>query len=244
MDLQRRAGNEVFEPVDSYFLPGKSVPDIVNSHERIKIMTETQHLPELCIAVGRRYMAKRKKRPMRGQQGYVDTQKAFRIRKTLCYVLAGIGIFVLGLCLNKFEKSNIFTVFAVLTVLPATKALISVIVLLPYRSVEKERVEKVRGLLLGEDVMYTDVVFTSREKIMFASFLVITQDEVLCLAGREKEDTAYMEKYLGGELKKRMFGKKLYITKDEKKFHERVAHSAPAQEIKEELVLYLKSLMV
>ena len=189
-------------------------------------------------------MKNKKERPSRGQQGYLDTQKVYRIRKTLLYVLIGVGIFVLGLCLNKFEKTNIFTVIAVLTVLPATKALIGVIVVMPYRSLKEERVQKVRELLSGEDVMYTDMVFTSREKIMFFAFLVITQDEVLCLAGREKEDTAYIEKYLGGELKKRMFAKKLYITKDEKKFLERVAHSTPAQEVSEELTSYLESLMV
>lgn len=189
-------------------------------------------------------MKEKKERPQRGQQGYLDSQKICRIRKTLRYVLIGVAIFVLGLCLNKFEKSNIFTVIAVLMVLPAAKALISVIVVMPYRSVGEERIRSVKELLSGEDVMYTDMVFTSREKIMFLSFLVITQDEVLCLAGREKEDTAYIEKYLGGELKKRMFGKKFYITKDEKKFLERVAHSTPAQEGSEELTSYLLSLMV
>ncbi len=95
----------------------------------------------------------------------------------------------------------------------------------------------------GEDVMYTDMVFTSPDKIMFLSFLVVTQDEVLCLAGREKEDTAYIEKYLGGEIKKRMFSKKFYITKDEGKFLERVAHSTPADGCDQELTAYLESLM-
>ena len=73
----------------------------------------------------------KKKRPAKGCPGYIDAQKKSRIMKTLLYVLIGIAIFVLGLCLNKFEKSNIFTVIAVLMVLPAAKALISVIVLLP-----------------------------------------------------------------------------------------------------------------
>lgn len=188
-------------------------------------------------------MGKKKKRPLRGQRGYIDTQKAYRAKKTLCYILVGIGIFVLGLCLNKFEKTNLFTVVAVLMVLPATKALIGVIVLMPYHSVSGARVDGVAALLSGEDAMYTDMVFTSTDKIMFLSFLVVTQDEVLCLAGRDKEDIAYIENYLGGEIKKRMFSKKLYITKDEKKFLERVAHSTPAEGHHKELEAYLESLM-
>lgn len=186
----------------------------------------------------------KKKRPAKGCPGYIDAQKKSRIMKTLLYVLIGIAIFVLGLCLNKFEKSNIFTVIAVLMVLPAAKALISVIVLLPYRSVEEGTVLKVQELLSGEDIMYTDMVFTSRDKVMFLSFLVIAKDEILCLAGREKEDIPYIEKYLKDELKKRMLLKKFYITKEPKKFMERVAHLEPADKVPDELTAYLLSLMV
>ncbi|MDE7061429.1 MAG: hypothetical protein K2O71_07545 [Lachnospiraceae bacterium] len=186
---------------------------------------------------------KKRKRPVRGEMGYLDSQKKYRIEKTLLYVFIGIAIFVLGLCLNKFEKTNIFTVIAVLMVLPAAKALVGVIVLFPYRSVSSERVEKVQSLLSGEDVMYTDMVFTSPDKVMFLAFLVIKQDEILCLAGREKEDLRYIEKYLREELKKRMLSKKLYVTAEEKNFLERVAHAEPAKEISKELTAYLKSLM-
>ena len=182
-------------------------------------------------------------RPVCGEMGYLDSQKKYRIKKTLLYVFIGIAIFVLGLCLNKFEKTNIFTVIAVLMVLPAAKALVGVIVLFPYRSVETERVEKVKSLLSDADVMYTDMVFTSPDKVMFLAFLVIKQDEILCLAGREKEDLRYIEKYLREELKKRMLLKKLYVTAEEKNFLERVAHTAPAEEIPKELTAYLKSLM-
>lgn len=186
---------------------------------------------------------KKKKRPARGEMGYLNSQKKYRIKKTLLYVLIGIAIFVLGLCLNKFEKTNIFTVIAVLMVLPAAKALVGVIVLFPYQSVSTERVEKVKQLLSGADVMYTDMVFTSPDKVMFLAFLVIKQDEILCLAGREKEDLRYIEKYLREELKKRMLSKKLYVTADEKNFLLRVAHAEFAKENSEELTAYLKSLM-
>ena len=79
---------------------------------------------------------------------------------------------------------------------------------------------------------------------MFFAFLVIREDEIICLAGREKEDTAYIEKYLKAEFKRRMFSRKLYITKDKEKFLSHVEHSAPAKEVPEELTSYLTSLMV
>lgn len=184
------------------------------------------------------------KRPKKGQPGYINAQKRRRLLKTVLYFLAAAGIFLLGLCLNKFEKSNIFTIIAVLFVLPATKAMVSYIVLFPFHSVPVKNAEKVAALMKEANIVYTDMVFTSTEKVMFLSFLVIARDEILCLAGREKEDTAYMERYLREELKKRMLSYKVYITKDEKNFLSKVEHTAPAETIPEELTDYLRSLMV
>lgn len=186
----------------------------------------------------------KKKRPGKGEQGYLNAQRKYRFIKTALYFLIAAGIFLLGLCLNKFEKSNIFTVAAVLMILPAVKALVSYIVLFPFHSVAAERVEKVNALKKESDVMYTDMVFTSSEKVMFLSFMVITSGEIICLAGREKEDISYMERYLKEELKKRMLSYKVYITKDEKNFLAKAEHSVPAEEVPKELTDYLRSLMV
>lgn len=185
-----------------------------------------------------------KRKAGKGEAGYIDGQKKRRLCRTLLYCAVGVAIFVLGLCLNKFEKSNIFTVIAVLMVLPAAKALVSLIVLLPFCSVEAAKEEQVRGLISGNDVMYADMVFSSPDKIMFLSFLVIAEDEIIGLSGRKKEDIAYMERYLRDELKKRMLPGKLYITGDEEKFLRRVEHAAAAEEVPEELTDFLKSLMV
>lgn len=186
----------------------------------------------------------KRKKVLKGECGYIDLQKKKRLLRVVMYCLIGVAIFVLGLCLNKFEKSNIFSVIAILMVLPAAKALVGFIVLMPFQSVDQERVKRVESMLSGGDILYTDMVFTSTEKVMFFAFLAITEDEVICLAGREKEDTAYMEKYLKAEFKRRMFSRKLYITKDEEKFLSHVGHSAPAKEVPEELTSYLISLMV
>lgn len=185
----------------------------------------------------------KKKAPAKGEAGYLDAQKRLRIGKTLLYILIAAAIFLLGLCLNKFEKSNIFTIIAVLLVLPGVKSLVSVIVILPFRSVAAERVEKVNSLKRDADIAYTDMVFTSPDRVMFFSFLVITSNELICLAGREKEDVPYMERYLKEELRKRMLAYKVYITKEEKNFYAKVEHSVHAEEVPEELTGFLRSLM-
>lgn len=187
----------------------------------------------------------KKQKKNKGECGYIKEQKVKRLLRTGMYCLIGFAVFFLGLCLNKFEKTNIFTVIAILFVLPAAKALVSFIVLAPYRSVEEARVNRVKSLIGEHDVMYTDMVFTSTEKVMFLAFLVIRDDEILCLAGREKENLTYMEKYLKSELKKRMFSKKFYITSDEESFIKHVQSAAAAKEpVSGELTGYLTSLMV
>lgn len=187
---------------------------------------------------------KKKKRPAKGEPGYIDSQRKFRIARTLLYVLIGFAIFFLGLLLNKFEVTNVFTVFAILAVLPAARSLVGFIVLIPYHSVTAERMERVRKALKGKDIIYTDMVFTSPEKVMCFSFLVITDKEIFCLVDREKEDITYMERYIKTELKKRQISYKLTVTREEKSFLDKVEHAAPAEDTPEELTDYLRSLMV
>ncbi len=184
------------------------------------------------------------KKKVRGEQGYINEQKRKRLMRTLLYFGIAAVIFILGLCLNKFEKSNIFTIIAVLMVLPAVRALVSFIALAPFASVAKEASQKVHGLVKGGTVIFEDMVFSSPEKIMFCAFLVVAEDEILCLAGREKEDTAYIEKYLKESLKKRQFSYRFYITKDEKQFFEKVSKANQAEEVPEEVTDFLRSLIV
>ncbi len=187
---------------------------------------------------------KKAKKKVRGEQGYINEQKRKRLFRTLLYFGIAAAIFILGLCLNKFEKSNIFTILAVLMVLPAVRALVSFIALAPFTSVSKELSQKVHELVKDGTIVFEDMVFSSPEKIMFCSFLVVAEGEVLCLAGREKEDAAYIEKYLKESLKKRQFSYKFYITKDEKQFLEKVSKTNQAEEVPEEVTDFLRSLIV
>lgn len=185
-----------------------------------------------------------KKKILKGEMGYINAQKKRRLLRTLLYFGIAAAILILGLCLNKFEKNNVFTIAAVLMVLPAARALVSYIALAPYRSVGRELVNEVQKRSKGANVIFTDMVFSSTEKIMYCSFLVVTADEILCLAGKEKEDITYIEKYLKESLKKRQFSYKLYITKDEKHYLEKVAAADAAEEVPEELTDFLRSLIV
>lgn len=143
----------------------------------------------------------------KGQRGYIDTRKKTQLLKALMYAGIGVVIIVTGLLLNKFEKNNIFTMIGILMVLPAAKRLVNFIVFFPYKSVDEKLYNKIRDKVAKEDIMYTDVVFTSPEHIMFLSFVVISGNEIIGLSLNEaagKKDAKKKDDMMLAYLKERM----------------------------------------
>ena len=64
----------------------------------------------------------------RGDFGYIKAKKKKSLTGTLCMAAIGVAIFLTGLFLNKMSNRNIFTVIAILFVLPGAKFLVAYIV--------------------------------------------------------------------------------------------------------------------
>lgn len=187
------------------------------------------------------------KRIERCEYGRINAEKRKNIIGALSMVLIGIGIFVLGLCLNKFEKTNIFTVVAVLFVLPMARYLTTVIVLLPYKTPEKSLYEQVKSSAPEGSILFSDYVFTSGERAMGMAFFVITGNELVGLAMSEKEKTEKMTTYLNGELKRRAIPGKVTVYKEKEKFlgaMKKIDKATRTEEEMQELVEFLRSLAV
>ncbi len=175
----------------------------------------------------------RKRGPLyKGSYQYIERKKKAYILKTLLYVAIGVAIYVTGLCLNRFQSNNIFTVLAILMVLPAAKALVAIVVFWPCRSVSYDRIHKVYQILKenyssieSEDTVlfqpdviedelnvYFDMVYTSSEKVMNLDVLVITTRRILGLMGREKQKLTTLQTHMQDNLEKRglSFGVKIF----------------------------------
>ena len=98
--------------------------------------------------------------------------------------------------MNKFERSNLLTMLAILMVLPATKYFVGFIVVFPYKSVSRERYEHIKSLISDNTILFTDMVFTSSDKVMNLDFMIITDNQLIGLLGKKKQDIKYMENYL------------------------------------------------
>lgn len=132
----------------------------------------------------------------KGEFGYISHRKKRTLWMSVIILAVAVAIFVLGLLLNKMSKANVFTVLAILCVLPWAKQIVALVVFFPYRSVSGERYEKV-ALLVKEPVkLYTDLVITSSEKVMNLDFAVVGNSQVIALVGKKGQDVAYIRKYL------------------------------------------------
>ncbi|CDD34556.1 putative uncharacterized protein [Roseburia sp. CAG:309] len=129
------------------------------------------------------------------QFGYINKQKKFQFAMLMLYVLIGVGLFLIGLAVHK-TQANLFTVLGILMVLPAAKRVIALVLMVPRKSVGKERFEKVQEALPESAAILTDYVFTSTEKVMSLDFVIVMNKNVYGIKDQKKTDDAYVEKYL------------------------------------------------
>lgn len=134
------------------------------------------------------------------EYGYIRNQKKINMIWLFVFVLIGIAIFVCGYLLTK-TRANIFTVIAVLMVLPAAKRVVALVVMVPRKGVDRDRYEKV-SQASGGGILFTDYVFTSSEKIMHLDFLLIKNGNVLGVTASSRQDVDYMKKYLADSVHK------------------------------------------
>lgn len=129
------------------------------------------------------------------QFGYINKQKKFQFAMLMLYVLIGVVLFLIGLAVHK-TQANLFTVLGILMVLPAAKRVIALVLMVPRKSVGKERFEKVQEALPESAAILTDYVFTSTEKVMSLDFVIVMNKNVYGIKDQKKTDDAYVEKYL------------------------------------------------
>lgn len=132
----------------------------------------------------------------KGGFGYISRRKKRILLWCVLILLVAVAIFLTGYFLNHQSRANIFTVLAILCVLPWAKQVVALVVLFPYRSVSRERYDKVSALVQEPVKLYTDLVITSPERIMNLDFAVVGNGQVVALVGKKGQDVAYIRNYL------------------------------------------------
>lgn len=183
----------------------------------------------------------------KGEYGYITKSKKYDIIKMLIYVGIALLIFVVGLLLNKMSYVNVFTVVAILFVLPWARVLVEYILLFPYHTPKQEDYEKWKAAVPGSSHLLSDVILTSTEKSMGLDFLVMGDGYVFGFATKEKQDNQYVQNYLKKGIEQNSSAYQVKIFQKEKDF-ENAIKSAKEKEIskeeRESVESYVLSLMV
>ena len=160
---------------------------------------------------------------VKGTFGYIDSKKRLQLLISLVLFSAVLIIFTTGYILNDKSKASYFTVLAILMVLPAAMMFVNYLILVPFHSISKNNYNEVVSRIKEGDTLYTDFVITSKQKIMYLSYLAISDTNVIGLLGREKEDLSYIENYLSTNIKMRGLPYIVTLFNDENEFLARLS---------------------
>ncbi|MCX4328784.1 MAG: hypothetical protein OSJ45_16125 [Lachnospiraceae bacterium] len=186
-------------------------------------------------------------RIQKGGYGYINNRKRKALTGVLLMAAAGIAVFIAGLLLNKMSNRNIFSVIAVLFVLPGAKYLVRFIVTFPYHSADREVYNRVKEHTGSKMQLYADMLVTSPEKVMFLDFIAVGNKQVIALASNKKQEIQYIRKYLSDGVHNWGDGYKVKILDNEKSFLREIDNVAVQETDKEEeanVKSYLTSLVV
>ncbi len=138
---------------------------------------------------------------LKGEKGhpeYIKKQKIYQFAMAIFYVIVAALIFLIGYYITK-TRANVFTVLAILMVLPFAKRVIACIVMVPHSSVKEQEYKGFSGRLPDEADLLADYVFTSSEHIMSFRYAVVINQSILGILDKEKQDTEYIKTYLSKE---------------------------------------------
>lgn len=144
-----------------------------------------------------------KKMKNKGESGYIDQTKILRLLATFLMLLLVAVILYTGF-IKYHSTKNIFTVIAIVSVIPTAKVAVSYIVIMKYRSCERTLYEAVCGQA-PDALVLADLLISSSEKI-FQAELAVVRDNSAYLYAPEcadciKEKEAYVRKILETEAK-------------------------------------------
>ncbi|MBQ8803991.1 MAG: hypothetical protein IJZ53_10175 [Tyzzerella sp.] len=131
---------------------------------------------------------------IKGEAGYISSRKKQVILKAVLEFGIVIALLVLGI-VETGDRLNLLTLVAVLGCLPASKALVEVIMICRHRSISKEKAEEIAGKTELLTVAY-DMVFTSEKAIMPVESIVISDNTICGYTSNKKVDTVFAAKHI------------------------------------------------
>ena len=122
-------------------------------------------------------------RELKGTYGYVKKQTYFEILKTVLLFAMAFGIFAIGY-LTLGTKKSLWSVFAVLALLPASKSMVSMIMFLRYRSIDIALYDKVTKAAGAVPLLF-ELIFTTSDKTYFVESVGYSKGSLIAYSSRK-----------------------------------------------------------
>lgn len=135
----------------------------------------------------------------KGEYGYIGFQKKKVLIITILLFLIALGIYFFGLKTYGNNK-NLFTIIAVLGLLPACKSFVSLIMFFKAKSVSEDTYKKISSVCNAEEGLY-ELEMTSEKKSFSISHLYIANNLILGYSENEKIDVNEWEEFVTQILK-------------------------------------------
>ena len=141
----------------------------------------------------------------KGDAGYIRTRKRKILLKTILEFGIVAALLILGI-IETGSRQNLLTVVAILGCLPASKALVELIMVLPHHSISEEMAAEME-LNASLLTRVYDMVFTSEKIIMPVEAIVISGNTICGYSSNAKVDMNFITKHLKQYLHMNRFDK-------------------------------------
>ncbi len=166
-------------------------------------------------------------RELKGTFGYIRKQTVFEIIKTIILFAMAVGLFMIGY-VTLGTRRSLWSVFAVLSLLPASKSLVGVIMLLRYRSLTESEYEKISSVIAGIPAIYENIL-TTESKAYYVPVICCMASTVIAYYPGQKGSTDELKQHLENVMSNAGHKASVRIFDDEDDFLDR------ASEMKEKL---------
>jgi hypothetical protein len=159
----------------------------------------------------------------KGEFGYIRRQKRIRtIRTILCFAVA-FAIYLTGYLLNKGDRRNIYTIIAMLGMIPAALSCVSAIMMGLRKPMDGALYERIRESAGNLHVAY-ELYFTTYERNLFVDGVAVGDGTVAAFTHVDAngEVIRAMEQHLEKSLRAAGYHRKVKIFQNEKQFLERL----------------------
>ena len=165
-------------------------------------------------------MNKKKNKILKGDFGYFAYEKKKRLLTTLILFAIPLIALIAGVVVTG-KKENIVTVIAVVGCLPACKSLVSCIMMMMQKSMDKEIYEKINPHTEGLVVSY-EMLLTTYEKNAYVDSFAICGNKVIGYSSRLNCSPQFVEQHVRKILKQNGYKTEVKVVKELNAYVERL----------------------